>query len=237
MSQAVALALTGASSPSLDTSISLHAVISFAAAYQQQLSSNIHGIRGCLSNGLCITMVLLGVTGAGQRSGASAGGALPNATLHEILEAAVPNAAQPTIQPARKAGLMDIYPATLPRHAAEPFTSFPRLDSRPIAPRDGESEAVTKHVSGGSCKGITVPEQQSEPAEKAPQQKVGGAARSQVSSQPNGTAHPATAHTAQQQGRPQGCRPNTRSAVGSASALLAASQTRTSRHTAALLAQ
>ena len=51
MSQAMALALTGASSPSLDTSISLHAVISFAAAHRQQLSSDSHGIMGCLSNG------------------------------------------------------------------------------------------------------------------------------------------------------------------------------------------
>ena len=188
---------------------------------------------------LCITTVSLGVTGAGQRSGASAGGALPNATLHETLRAAAPNAAQPATQPACRAGLMNSYPATLPQHAAEPFTSFQRLDSRPSAPRDGKSEAVTKHVSGGSCRGITVPVQQSVPAAKAAQQKIGGAAKSQVSSQPNGTAHPATAHmyTTQQQGRPQGCRPNTRSAVGSASASLAASQTRTSRHTAALLAQ
>ena len=186
---------------------------------------------------LCITTVFLGVTGAGQRSGASADGALPNATLHEILKAAVPNSAQPATHPACRAGLMESYPATLPQHAAEPFTSFLRVDSRPSAPRDGKIEAVTKHVSSGSCKGITVPVQHSLPAAKAPQQKFCGAARSRVSSQPNGTAHPATAHTPQQQGRPQGCRPNTRSAVGSASACLAASQTRTSRHTAALLAQ
>lgn len=186
---------------------------------------------------LCITMVSLGVTGAGQRSGASAGGALPDATLHEILKAAAPNAAQPATQPACRAGLMNSHPATLPQHVAEPFTSFQRLDSRPSAPRDGKSEAVTEHVSGGSCKGINVPVQQSVSAAKAAQQKIGGAAKSQVSLQPNGTAHPATAHTTQQQGRPQGCRPNTRSAVGSASASLAASQTRTSRHTAALLAQ